>query len=109
MCLAGAMEREVKTRQEMVEVLEQGTLLRATGAAPCWLLAACCCAACRWLSCLSLLLVTIDASFAQSRPACSASGSCCWFQRSLHCNTETLRARSPSCAPPPTLLQPPLA
>lgn len=34
-CLAGAMEREVKTRQEMVEVLEQGTLLRATGAAAC--------------------------------------------------------------------------
>jgi kinesin family protein 4/21/27 len=31
-CLAGAMEREVKTRQEMVEVLEQGTLLRATAA-----------------------------------------------------------------------------
>ena len=35
-CLAGAMEREVKTRQEMVEVLEQGTLLRATGAAACY-------------------------------------------------------------------------
>lgn len=67
------------------------------------------CTACSWLSCLSLLLVTIGASFAQSRPACSASGSCCWFQRGLHCNTETLRARAPSCAPPPTLLQPPLA
>ena len=30
-CLAGATEREVGSLQEMVEVLEQGTLLRATG------------------------------------------------------------------------------
>jgi hypothetical protein len=32
-CLAGAAEREVRSRQEMEEVLEQGTLLRATGGA----------------------------------------------------------------------------
>lgn len=30
-CLAGAAEREVHSREEMVEVLEHGTLLRATG------------------------------------------------------------------------------
>ena len=36
-CLAGANEREVRSRQEMVDVLEQGTLLRATGG--CWLTA----------------------------------------------------------------------
>ena len=30
-CLAGAAEREVRSRDEMVQVLEQGTLLRATG------------------------------------------------------------------------------
>lgn len=33
-CLAGAAEREVHSRQEMVEVLEHGTLLRATGGPP---------------------------------------------------------------------------
>lgn len=30
-CLAGATEKEVRTREEMAQVLEQGSLLRATG------------------------------------------------------------------------------
>lgn len=30
-CLAGATEKEVQTRDEMAQVLEQGSLLRATG------------------------------------------------------------------------------
>jgi len=30
-CLAGAAEKEVHSQQEMVEILEQGTLMRATG------------------------------------------------------------------------------
>jgi Kinesin motor domain len=30
-CLAGATEKEVQTREEMAQVLEQGSLLRATG------------------------------------------------------------------------------
>lgn len=35
-CLAGAAEREVHSRAEMVEVLEHGTLLRATGELRRW-------------------------------------------------------------------------
>ncbi|GAB4822357.1 hypothetical protein N2152v2_009403 [Parachlorella kessleri] len=31
-CLAGAHEREVRTKEQMVEILQQGTLLRATAA-----------------------------------------------------------------------------
>ena len=40
-CLAGAAEREVHSREEMIEVLEHGTLLRATGVLLCTPCCAC--------------------------------------------------------------------
>lgn len=67
MCLAGAQELEVKSQQEMVEVLERGTLLRATGAhsLPVAWRPRCCCTTrlsgiCALHALLSLLALTVS-------------------------------------------------